>query len=703
MSQLDPQLLAALEAAHNDSNSSDPVVAERGKAAAMAIAAQLNATPVTPQQAEPNASAAPPEGMLHKAARMYGNAVAAPLETGAQMISGAVAQPIAGYAGMGTAAARALGLTDKDPADIVNGVQNALTYQPRTEGGKATSQAVQDIAGIIPKAADQLGQKVSDVTGSPLLGTAANTGLQGAGMLLTGEAGNMAHAAGRGAMKIPGVAPAVHIAQDIATGGESAAKRVMQNAADSGTNGGALAASNALYTRQRALANGAPDLAAKYGFQPTTAQLAQNPGLAGLDRTLRNQPDLATAFGDRDAANQTQVNGILQNISGSPVERARAETARNLKAEDLYGAATSGAPGAAQIAAASSPRLAALMERPAIQESMAKAQELAANDGVSPDQLNPIQQLHYAKLALDDKISAAGRAGNGTEQRILLGARDELLGTMDELSPEYQQARQTFQAMSQPINRMDLGEYLRQKYNSALGDLGGTGTRPSSFAEALRDEDTPATATGFRGATWQSVLSPEDIESLRAAGEHLGRQQYAQNAGRSVGSNTAQNLTGNAALRRIASPDSVSEDLGHPGMVALTLTHPGVSLPLAVLGASARRAALQKMGAAMLDPDLAAKYLKPKQPSEPLNPAIRLAGAEALNADQPQQPMADGGAPDPQYKKSTFWNLVQQAIKEVTGGSDPSPAPTPQPGTQASGPVGRDFDNSINAGVSANE
>lgn len=69
----------------------------------------------------------------------------------------------------------------------------------------------------------------------------------------------------------------------------------------------------------------------------------------------------------------------------------------------------------------------------------------------------------------------------------------------------------------------------------------------------------------------------------------------------------------------------------------------------------------------------------------------------AQRAEQDTQGLADGGQPD--YKKSTFWDLVQQAMKEIGGSSDqPQPA-APQPGTQASGQVGADFDNKINQGV----
>src|ERR1700761_34852 len=56
--------------------------------------------------------------------------------------SGAVAQPVAGIAGLGQMANNALGLDNKDPAQTVADTQNALTYSPRTQPGQAIQQGI---------------------------------------------------------------------------------------------------------------------------------------------------------------------------------------------------------------------------------------------------------------------------------------------------------------------------------------------------------------------------------------------------------------------------------------------------------------------------------------------------------------------------------------------------------------------------------
>lgn len=99
-------------------------------------------------------------------------------ETAASLGTGAVAMPIAGLSGIGVGIAKALGITDKDPAEVVRKIQHALTYEPKSDVGKTMT----DIVGYLPQklaeGGDAAGQKVVDVTGSPLLGTAVSTGIQ---------------------------------------------------------------------------------------------------------------------------------------------------------------------------------------------------------------------------------------------------------------------------------------------------------------------------------------------------------------------------------------------------------------------------------------------------------------------------------------------------------------------------------------------
>lgn len=94
-------------------------------------------------------------------------------EAVAQGATGSVAGPASGIAGIGSAAT-GLG----DPASVVRGTQEALTYQPKTTVGKAVSDMGNFIPGKIEEAGEAVGNKTAEKTGSPALGAAAKTGAE---------------------------------------------------------------------------------------------------------------------------------------------------------------------------------------------------------------------------------------------------------------------------------------------------------------------------------------------------------------------------------------------------------------------------------------------------------------------------------------------------------------------------------------------
>jgi hypothetical protein len=98
-------------------------------------------------------------------------------ETALNLGTMGVALPVAGLAGIGTAAAKALGLTEKDPADVVHAVGNALTYQPRGEFGKSAAGIVMAPFEALAKVGSAAGTKTLEATGSPVAATAVDTAI----------------------------------------------------------------------------------------------------------------------------------------------------------------------------------------------------------------------------------------------------------------------------------------------------------------------------------------------------------------------------------------------------------------------------------------------------------------------------------------------------------------------------------------------
>lgn len=103
------------------------------------------------------------------------NPLAAMAETAMNLGSQGVALPVAGLAGIGTVAARAIGLTGKDPADVVHAIGSALTYVPRGEMGRAATEAVMIPFEKLAELGSSAGGQMLDATDSPVAATAVDT------------------------------------------------------------------------------------------------------------------------------------------------------------------------------------------------------------------------------------------------------------------------------------------------------------------------------------------------------------------------------------------------------------------------------------------------------------------------------------------------------------------------------------------------
>jgi hypothetical protein len=124
-------------------------------------------------------------------------------------------------------------------------------------------------------------------------------------------------------------------------GQQAIAARVLRHFA--GTDANAVAA-------ELAAAQG-PGLA---GYTMTAAQSVDNAGLAQLERTLRNNPSLATDWQRLDARNRSAILDAVRGIARTPAELNAAVAARGTAADALYGQARSEGASATALAQANS-------------------------------------------------------------------------------------------------------------------------------------------------------------------------------------------------------------------------------------------------------------------------------------------------------------------------------------------------------------
>lgn len=291
------------------------------------------------------------------------------------------------------------------------------------------------------------------------------------------------------------------------------------------------------------------------GSAPTLAESVDDVGLSQLQRTLQNNPDSASLITERLRANNNARVAALQDIAGDQGKRDFFAGMRDEGAKADYGLAF-----AQQMN--ESPwikgQITQLSQRPAFNRALDKAAELAANEGIKLDPENATQVAHYAKMALDDQLSAAVRAGNNVEAKGIASTRDKLVSLIEspDFSPAYSAARQNYATASRPINQMEVGQQLLNTLQPALGQFGAdTRVNAASYAKALRDADTTAAkATGFPGARLSNIMEPQQISILNDIGKELGNTARAQELGMAKGSPTAQNLISQDIMRQALGP-----------------------------------------------------------------------------------------------------------------------------------------------------
>jgi len=419
--------------------------------------------------------------------------------------------------------------------------------------------------------------------------TLSNIGLGAAAGPASIAIGRGVAAAGRGA---------VAALEPLFRGGqERIAARTLQ--AFAGGPQAAADAANAILTNGRSILQ---------GVEPTTAELANNAGIAQLERTLRNNPEALQALTARNQANRAAMTGALDQIAGTPQAMEAATTARAAATRPLYDAA-------AQTVVPADAELGRLLARPSMTRAWDRAQQLAAERGVQLAQPNANdisgQTLQYLKMGLNDLRDTGRQSGMGAhEQRALDSTLAELNQWTTRNVPQLRAADAAFRDLSQPINQMEVGGALRDRLVPALGDFGNnTRLSANSYANAVRNGDAlAANATGLPNATLPGVLSAPQMTTIRQVGEQLARRANADELGRAVGSNTGQNLASQNVLRQFLGPLGLPQNMGE--RAAQSTLGQTLLRPMQFVAAAGEPRILQRLADASLNPQEAQRLLR---------------------------------------------------------------------------------------------
>lgn len=116
-----------------------------------------------------------------------------------------------------------------------------------------------------------------------------------------------------------------------------------------------------------------------------------------------------------------------------------------------------------------------VLKRPTVGKALRKAQSLAADEGIPSQQwfatvaddgtvniknVPDVRQLDLTQRALSDMASAAARAGNNNEARVLGQLKDQIVGMVDQSVPDFAAARKAYAGPSSVIDAMDAGKQV---------------------------------------------------------------------------------------------------------------------------------------------------------------------------------------------------------------------------------------------------
>lgn len=352
------------------------------------------------------------------------------------------------------------------------------------------------------------------------------------------------------------------------------------------------------------------------GSAPTVAQAAMDPGLAQLERTLLNNPQTApglqSRFADQRAARGAAIDEVAATAPGSGTYYDDINEGRRIFANEDYAAARRAGINP-EMAASMQPEIASLLERPSIKAAINDARRLAAETGESIDDVGSVQGLDWVKKALDNQIS---KAGNGTtssigaeDLRALNQTRSDLNATLEQLAPAYREANRNFAAMSRQINSMDVARDLERTYTPASAAFGESAREQGgAYMKALRNSrDNVSRATG-RDLDLAGAMDTREIYALENVGRDLSRKEFAETAGRAVGSPTAQNMLHQQMIRQIMEGAGLPGSTGVNNMVLNTIMR-----PVAFAGKLAEKPITDRLLELALDPQRASQALLARQ------------------------------------------------------------------------------------------
>lgn len=369
------------------------------------------------------------------------------------------------------------------------------------------------------------------------------------------------------------------------------------------------------------------------GSLPTMAQGADDAGLAQLERTLMNNPETGGKLAEQYAAQRAARMKAINDVAGTDEYYNAIKAGRDVFAKEDYSKAMQQGLDP-EMAKALAPQIQSLMGRPSIQEAKKVAMSLARENDMNINNFGSVEGMDWLKKGLDNIISKASQPGSAVgdaKLRALMQTKNDLMSVIEQVSPAYKAANDSFAGMSRQVNSMDVARSLRDKYEPALSRFGAnTRENANAYATALESaQESVKKATGMN-LPMSKVMNTGDADTLTNIARDLARKAKAEDMGRAVGSNTAQNLAGQNLLRRTLGPTGLPQSWSESQ--ALQNLASTIMAPAKLVGAQDQM--LQRLLQATTDPQDAAALLML---------ARQQGGNGLLSTAQPVLPALTGG------------------------------------------------------------
>lgn len=273
------------------------------------------------------------------------------------------------------------------------------------------------------------------------------------------------------------------------------------------------------------------------GEQPTSAELlSEVPGSTGRAKwqeVVGRKEGLSAAYEQRMEANQDARKAAIAAIAKTPADRQAAVDARAAVTEPMRDDALAATEANGRAGYVDSGtllrRIRGLASGPENRASETISSALNDIKGsirdLSKDGAINAKSLYMIRKQIGTKIRKASEASKDFSQDMSAGLQRDVQGYIDDAIENsggvgWRDYLTTYQEMSGPINRMDVGRGLAKALTSPTDKEQG-----ERFAKAIQEEaKTLKRSTGFsRYTTLDEVLTPQEMESVNAVNASVQR------------------------------------------------------------------------------------------------------------------------------------------------------------------------------------